>query len=299
VSIRAGVTQLWEVPPSTGRLFLVWGGGMAVRVTLLGASGGLLSDAEYDGTRDVEVALPDACAMVAVTGLGRMPGVAGGNGNRVSAAAPGAVSAHAAPVGATPVTGWELRQHLAQVSPTVFLGRGSVIVLSQSASATIGGQKLGVGMTSLAEALRAQTAIETRLPATARAVGVVLDIEPGSVLGPRDFVIASRGATIGASVARVEAGNRVLLLYDVTPELQTSSDQAGVFSITVALRGGGRCAGVVGFGGGATARSLGERMNGRIPERLVPDEPLTPDGEARVRFVLPSQDLTREGAAYG
>ena len=280
-TLRVGVTQLWDVPPARERTVRVTGG-MAVRVTQLGGGGAVISDVEYPDARDLEIVLHDDCAMVALTGLGRVPRSPSGAANSVNPPGAGAVTAIAAPYGATPAVGWELRQSAAQLSPTVVLGRGVLIELSQRAGVHIAKQTIGTGMISLAEALRGQTAIQTTLPAGTGVVGVLLDLEPGRVLAPADLVIASAGSRLAADPIRVEGGNRALLLYDVSRYVLANAPTS--FSVTVAVRRGGRCAGVVGLGG--DARTWGERMNGRIPERLVPDEPLTTDGEAQVRFVL-------------
>jgi hypothetical protein len=280
-TLRVGVTQLWDVPPARKRTVGLTGG-MAVRVTLLAGGGVLISDAEYPDARDVEVVLPDDCAMVALTGLGRVSPLRGGNGRAVHTPGAGAITATAAPPGAIPAVGWELRQLAAQLSPTMILGRGAVIELSQRTGAHIAKQAIGAGMISLAEALRGQTAIQTTLPASIRVVAVLLDLEPGRVLSADDLAIGAAGARLAVDPIRVEGGHRALLLYDVSRDAPASDRKP--FSVTVAVRRGGRCAGVVGLGG--DARTWGERMNGRIPERLVPDEPLTTDGEAQARFVL-------------
>jgi hypothetical protein len=60
-------------------------------------------------------------------------------------------------------------------------------------------------------------------------------------------------------------------------------DPKGVFTLAVSSEAGWRLAGVVGLPGSAV--EWGERMNGAVPPRLVPEGPLSPDGSITARFL--------------
>jgi hypothetical protein len=72
------------------------------------------------------------------------------------------------------------------------------------------------------------------------------------------------------------------LLYDV------QQVKEGITHITIgaASVAGWRFAGVIGLSG--KAQEWGVRFNGKIPEQIVPDGPLTPDGSVNVRLVAAS-----------
>ncbi|HEX3996132.1 MAG TPA: hypothetical protein VHX39_33590, partial [Acetobacteraceae bacterium] len=72
---------------------------------------------------------------------------------------------------------------------------------------------------------------------------------------------------------------RRALLYDVSDADAT----AGHITVGVASVSGWRLAGVVGMPG--KAQEWATDLQGKVPEHIVPDGPLTPDGSISVRMI--------------
>ncbi|WP_217591181.1 DUF6603 domain-containing protein [Burkholderia sp. GbtcB21] len=276
VVLRAGVTQLWDVPP--GQTALAFDGDQALRVTLLSRGGGVIDDREYGAAGALKLALPANCAMVAVSGLGRL-GIAG-DGWR-SAPAPGAVTAFAAPAGREPATGWQSTDRGLQVGASTLLARGAVVRVSLRADNVAHRQNLPVGVLPMADAVPVEASVETRLPAHVSVVAILLDALGARLPGDDDLDLSVRDATVGALPVRAGGGQRAVLLFDVVAS--PDALKAGrPISVTVGTADDVRISGVVGLAG--TAREWGQKLNGSLPEDWVPDEPLTADGRTRVRF---------------
>jgi len=69
-------------------------------------------------------------------------------------------------------------------------------------------------------------------------------------------------------------------LYDVTGQKDET------FTVAAASKRGWQISGVVGLAG--KAQEWAVRMHGDVPERMIPDGPLTPDGMIRVRLARPA-----------
>lgn len=273
--LRAGVTHLWDVPMD--QTSLVVEGDQALRITFLSRGGGVIDDREYGGG-SVKLALPANCAMVAVSGLGRL-GIAA-DGWKVPPA-PGAVTAFAAPAGREPATGWQSSDQGLQVSANTLLVRGAVVRVSQPADNTAHRQNLPLGTLPMGTAVPALAGVETRLPAHVRVVAVMLDALTARLPGDDDLQLAVRDARLVALPVRAGGGQRAVLLFDVSADPEALKAGRPITVVAGAVDDV-RISGVVGLSG--TAREWGEKLNGSLPEDWVPDEPLTPDGQTRVRF---------------
>jgi hypothetical protein len=119
--------------------------------------------------------------------------------------------------------------------------------------------------------------VETHLPLTTRVVLVVLEQQDAAAANAGDLAFAVEGGTL-AQPQRVLGGTRAGLLYDV---LETEPEALQLV-VSAASREGWRLAGVVGLNG--RAEEWARSMHGGVPRRLVPDTPLTPDGEIVVRL---------------
>lgn len=273
VSVPAGTTHLWDVPAGASSQFVVTGSA-AFRITFLTRGGSVISDSEYAAGNSAGIAVPARCGMVAITCLGVPP-------TPLASLAPafGAVSFAAAPAGQMVATGWELHNLLPQVGATSILGRGACVLLPQTHSPARKKQAVSSAMVNLSDALATQAGVETWLPATTGVVMILLDQQDPSAAADGDLGLAVNGATLSTSPIRILGGRRRALLYDVQ-QVTTVADH---ITVAVASLSGWRFSGVIGLSG--KAQEWGVRFNGKIPEQLVPDGPLTPNGSVTVRMV--------------
>jgi hypothetical protein len=82
-------------------------------------------------------------------------------------------------------------------------------------------------------------------------------------------------------VARASAGKRRALLYEATAPTGSAATAAVV--VSVASASGFAAAGVIGLGG--RAADWAARLGAGIPDGLVPDDPLTPEGDVTLRLI--------------
>jgi hypothetical protein len=143
-------------------------------------------------------------------------------------------------------------------------------------------QPVSNAMVRVADALATQSAVETWLPSSTGVVMILLDQQDPSAAADGDLALAVDGATLSSSPIRILGGRRRALLYDV----QQVKAAAAHITIGAASVAGWRFAGVIGLSG--KAQEWGVRFNGKIPEQIVPDGPLTPDGSVNVRLVAAS-----------
>jgi hypothetical protein len=110
-------------------------------------------------------------------------------------------------------------------------------------------------------------------------VAVLLDQQDPTATVAGDLALALDGATLNNTPIRILGGRRRMLLYDVTQVTQ------GADHITVAAASltGWRFAGIIGLTGNAQEWAV--RFNGTIPQQLVQDGPLTPNGSVTVRLL--------------
>jgi hypothetical protein len=275
--IRSGVTHVWEVPANRVAALQI-NSDMPVRVTFLSSAATRIADAEYGNARQLNLQVPARCGMVAITGLGS---AGGGAADKIAGGASGAVTGALAPPGSRPLVGWQVGTHVAQAGPSCLLARGASIVLSQLTGVSLGNQAMSLGMIALSEAMVDQVAIQTYLPPDIDVVGILLDAKAGAVIGPETVVVAADNATLGAVPIRVDSGDRTLFLYDVTHAPGAAAKDT---VITVATAGEFHLAGTLGMRG--TAKNWGAELNGGVLGHLVPDAPLSPGGQATVRFAV-------------
>jgi hypothetical protein len=276
--LRSGVTQIWDVPMTQPALAL--SGDQAVRITLLSRGGGVIGDAEYAAGDDVRLLLPDTCAAIAITGLGRL--AAARDGWRIPPG-PGAVTAFAAPAGRTPATGWQSSDLAVQLNASTFLVRGAVLRLSEKTQLSLHGQSITQGVVPLAQAVTTSTALEMRMSPHVSVLAVTLDAITARLPGDDDLMLSLQNGSVDPLPVRAGGGQRAVLLFDLQADQESTANGDVPVIVGVHSADDVRISGVVGLGG--TARDWGARLNGGLPEDWVPDEPLTADGSTRVRFV--------------
>ncbi len=271
VTLPAGTTHLWDVPVGTSSQLSIQGAG-AFRITFLTRGGSVVSDSEYPNAGGNPIAVPARCGIVAITCLGNPP---------AAKIAPGfgTVSFSAAPAGGMAVTGWQAGNLLPQAGAATILGRGASLVFAQAQTPQRKKQAVSQTMVRVSDAIANQSGIETWLPISIGVVTILLDQQDSAAAANGDLSLAVTGATLSASPIRVLGGRRRALLYDVT------GTTAGADHIVIAAASvsGWRFAGVAGLAG--KAQEWGVRFNGKIPEQIVPDGPLTPGGSVTVRLV--------------
>jgi hypothetical protein len=276
VTIRAGVTHVWELPPAAG-WNLVLSGTSAARVTSLSTAGTVLDDRElaeslFSGG-DYTLPVPAGSGMLAVTGLGR-----GSGGTVISRiGVRGGVTAAAA-AGARAVLGWESGGQAIQVGPSTLLARGAVLRLGVPGGPSVRGHVEASGILPISSALADQQVTGTELPLSVTVAGVLLDSTTDAVPGPDDILVHVDGATADPHPVQVVSGRRTLYLYDVA-----AVRGAPVIVIAAGVTGAARLAGVLGSTG--TAAEWAAELAGSTLTQLVPDEHLTPDGALTMRLV--------------
>jgi hypothetical protein len=247
VVVPAGTTHVWDVPLDPKQTVTIAGQAVG-RVTSLSRSGLPLEDSELS---EGQIELPDGCAMVAVTCLGRT---------------------------SDGIAGWQTGNLMQQVGSSSLLGRRSLIVLPQAATTVKSQQVSAQAMVRMSDAMADQPGVETWLPVSTEVVGVILDVQDLCSAADGDLAIAVTGAELATPPVRAAGGRRKMLLYDVVKW----DDNATHIIVSVASKNGARMAGVVGLSG--KAQEWGARMNGGVPEHLVPDGASSPDGEVRVQI---------------
>lgn len=270
VTVSAGAAHIWDVPAGASLLI---SGSAAARLTFLSRSGTVLDDREWvGGVKGTSLPIPAGTARFVVSCLGNPPTAASyPNGF-------GVISASAAPRSEVAATGWQSASMLMQAGASILLGRGASIRLPRPFTPVRSGMKTNQTVIRASEVMRDETATETSLPLGTGVVMILLDQQDPTAAAGGDLGIAADGATLGTPPLRVEGGRRRALLYQVT---QTAPGAAGIVVSTASVTGW-RVSGVVGLPG--QAQEWAVRMNGGIPEHLVPEGPLTPGGQINVRL---------------
>ena len=174
------------------------------------------------------------------------------------------------------------------MGPNTLLARGAVITLPVANRLRRNGQSTRYAMTRVAAAVASQPGVETWLPTATQVLLVLLDQQdPGAALDG-DLGIAVRGGRLAGPPLVVAGGTRTALLYDVIPGVGSdvntdetiSGNPAAYLAVAVGSRAGWRLSGVVGLRGSAVEQAV--RMHGGVPPQIVPDGPLTADGQSRV-----------------
>jgi hypothetical protein len=140
-------------------------------------------------------------------------------------------------------------------------------------------QSLSQTMIRVSDAVAAQIGTETWLPISIGVVMILLDLQDATATADGDLALSAQGATLSTNPIRILGGRRRALLYDVSDVDPT----AGHITVGVASVTGWRLSGVVGMPG--KAQEWATDLQGKVPEHIVPDGPLTPDGSISVRMV--------------
>jgi hypothetical protein len=265
VSIPAGTTHIWELP--TPNLVVTVSGAAGVRVTFVNQSGQVIADFEESGNPQTTFNAPAASRSLVITCLGNNGATANGG--------LGAVSFLASSQSGRPIVGWQAGNLMPQINSSTFLGRGSCALLIRPSLTRKGKQVTAQGMARLSQAVVDQSGIETWLPVSVGVVGLLLDQQDPTAASDGDFAIAVSGATVTTPPVRVVGGARKILLYDVTQVTATDHIVVGIASHNAS-----RLSGVIGLPG--RAQEWAVLWNGAIPEHIVADGPLTPDGSVTV-----------------
>jgi hypothetical protein len=222
-----------------------------------------------------EIVLPPNAASFAVQCIGKPPA-----GLQAPAAAQGSITLFQAPAHAQAAVGWQSGGQREQVGALTVLGRGATMKLGKSSTPLHRGQKTSHTMLRISRATLGQTAVETRLPKAVSVVMILLDGQDPTSAVNGDLAVAAQGATLSNTPIPVGGGRRRAVLYDV------SGQKDETFTVTAASKSGWQISGVVGLAG--KAQEWAVRMHGDVPERMIPDGPLTPDGMIRVRLARPT-----------
>lgn len=274
VSLASGVTHVWEVP-AEGRRTIILTGQAAARLVFMNGAGVPVQDLEVVVSQLESLDVPANAVSVAILCLGAAPSAL-----RLDKAGFGAVSERAAPAASFAATGWQSGSHLQQVSSCVYLGRGAQVRTNRPRQAVVKKQRSSQGLVLAGQELGDVPLIETRLPVSASVVALLLDRQDPTAADEGDLTIAADGARLITPPVALGTGSRRMLLYDIDERRQDSS----WISVTVGSRAGWRLGGVVGLAGRAS--EWGVRFNGAVPEHLVPDGPLTPNGSVNVRLAI-------------
>jgi hypothetical protein len=276
VLVVAGATHIWDLPSTDNQLIVLMGNG-AVRVAFLGRNGTPVQDTESFVLNRLALNVPANAAMVAVTCLGSVSIPAG-------VAAPpsgfGIISLAHAPQGKSPAVGWQVGNHAPQISGRALLTRGATLLLSTHYVPRHNRQKTSDALAQISYAVADQVGSETRLPVAIDTVLILLDQQNADAAGAGDLAVGITGATVQTPPLLVVGGTRTALLYDLTAH----TDNAVAISVAVGSLNGWRLAGVAGLQG--SAQSWAVRWNGAIPEQIVPEGPLTPDGSVNVLITV-------------
>lgn len=275
VTLPAGATHVWELPALSERSHFILSGDAVARVVFLNRAGYVTSDVEMFGGTQRQISIPPKSASVVFSCLGKLP-----PGLKNPEPGPAAVSFIAAPAGGLAAVGWEAGNYREQVSALTLLGRGAAIVLPRLTTTAHRSQATSLAMTRVTSAVRDQNGVETWLPMATSVLMIILEGQDPTAAAGGDLALAVDGAKLSGAPIPVGGGRRRALLYEVIerePEVER-------IAVSVASRSGWRVTGVVGLKGRAVEWAT--RMHGAVPERIVPDGPLTPDGQVRVRLNL-------------
>jgi len=272
VVLPSGGSHVWDLPDGFRGGFVVTGTA-AFRMVALDRGGVVVFDREMT-SQSAPISVPPRAITVVFQCLGNTP-----QPFPVENAF-GAVSSNVAPSTGLPAVGWQSGNLLEQVGPATLLGRGAAVRLARHASPRVRGLKTSYSMVRVSQSTLGQQGIETRLPSSTTVVMILLDGQDPTAAADGDLALAVEGATFIAPPIPVGGGRRRALLYDVT---YLSSLRTDSFTVSVASKKGWQVSGIAGLHGKAI--EWANRLHGDVPERVVPDGPLTSEGSVRIRLV--------------
>jgi large repetitive protein len=279
IVLPSGTSHVWDLPDGFRGGFVVTGTG-AYRMVALDRGGVAVFDREMT-QQSAPISVPPTAVTVVFQCLGNTPQPFPAEN------AFGAVCSNAAPGTGLPAVGWQSGNFLAQVGPATLLGRGATIRLARHASPRVRGLKTSYSMVRVSQSTLGQQGIETRLPSSTTVVMILLDGQDPTAAADGDLALAVEGARFVTPPIPVGGGRRRALLYDVTYSSSVlagfSDAHADSFTVSAASKKGWQVSGVAGLHGKAI--EWANRLHGDVPERVVPDGPLTAEGSVRIRFV--------------
>jgi hypothetical protein len=296
LAIGAGVSYVVDLPPGAAT---VTASGDAGRLTLLDRGGRVLDDAEATGTW--QRAVPVGAALLVATGLGTAAAAPTASAAAPVTAAPapatgpvtaritGALTAILAPAGYQAASGWTAGTQLVSVAAQTMLCRGGWVTLNRPYANRRQRVTTHLATVRASRAVAGAAGVQTWLPGSTTVVGILLDQVNPTAADDGDLAVASTGVTLAGPPCRVGGGRRLALLYDARPAPAgapagpEASNAGEPVSVSVASLTGWQLAGVIGLAGGSAAE-WAARWHGTVPEDLVPDGPLSPDGTLTVKY---------------
>lgn len=269
VTLVSGATHVWDIPGGIEQVVI--SGNAAVRITFLARSGMPIVDREDCVIEKLSVDVPQNAAMIALTCLGVIPA-----GEKLSGF--GVISLAHAPQGTSAIAGWQVGNHAPQISGRALLTRGSSLLLSTHHVPSHSKQKTSDALVAISYAIADQVGSETRLPLSIDTIVVLLDKQDADAANTGDLAIGVTGADVQAPPLIVVGGQRTALLYAII----NRDPKAVNINVAVGSLKGWALAGVIGMQG--SAQSWAVRWNGKVPEHIVPDGALTPNGSVIVRI---------------
>jgi hypothetical protein len=280
VTLAAGATHVWDLPavPALAAtaapvITLQVSGTAAFRATFTTRGGAVLLDQEWPPQEQTSVAVPARAARCVLSCLGKPPA-----GSAPTTPGFGTVSLAASPRGAAAAVGWHAASLLFQVAGSTLLARGSCVFLARPLTPRRSKFRTTQAAVRAAEILSGEPAVETWLPVSTTVVVIELDQQDPTAAAAGDLAVACAGATLQVPPLLVQGDHRTVLIYQVSEPDPTASHIA----VSVASLTGWRLGGVVGLPG--QQQEWAVRANGGIPQTLVPDGPLTHDGQVTVRI---------------
>lgn len=273
VRIPAGTTHVWELPKTKEPLTFVARGDAALRVTFLTRGGRPVSDAEYLTQHELTLTAPRNAAAVAFSCLGKAPTP------EKFEPGPGAITADAAGARTFPAAGWESGYVGDLVSSSTLLARGALVTVPRVSTTRHRGQSVSLTTVRAGEIAEGQHGAQTWLPRSIGCVMILLDGRDPTAASRGDLAIAVEGGRLSSPPVPIGGGRRRALLYDV----DEIDEGATHLRVSVGSGKGWQLAGVVGLRGKSI--EWVNRLHGGVPERMVAELPLTPDGSVNVRLV--------------
>jgi hypothetical protein len=270
VTLGAGAAHLWDLAADTGA-FTVAGDG-CVRMICTDRGGGVLADTEFAAVGATARPTPAGTEMVLIQALGAPPA-----GTTVTAGGFGAITSTTAPAGQRAAVGWQSTSTLLQIGPARFAARGATVHVARAHVTRRNGQRASYGTVAASDVMAGQAGVETRLPATVTVVVIALDAADPGAAPDSDLAIGFTGGTLAAP-QRVLAGQRRVLCYDVV----SADPGAASFTVSVASAQAWRAGAVIGTGG--TAAELASALRAGLPDRFIPDGPISPGGSVAVTY---------------
>jgi hypothetical protein len=272
VTIPAGTTHVWELPKSKEPLSFSVRGDAALRVTFLTRGGRPISDTEYPAAEEQILSAPPNAATVAFSCLGKALLA------KQPEPAPAAITSEASGARAFAAVGWQSGYVGELVSSSTLLARGALLTVPRVSTTLQRKQAVHQATVRAGEIAQGQSGAETWLPQSIGCVMILLDGLDPTAASRGDLSIAVEGGELTSPPLPIGGGRRRALLYDVAAHDKGATH----LRVSVGSGKGWQVVGVVGLRGKSI--EWVNRFHGEVPERMVAELPLTPDGVVRVRL---------------